>query len=896
MTDSCDEAMGIADGTAGDDEHSAQVDSAASAMIAEDDAASGSQSQSAKRKRGAGPEMAEILTHFVFVEKRASNNYHQCRYCLERWQSDTLKFQEGHIHVMPQQPTPMRQRHRPMEQHLKNCKNYQAHKRTLEIGWTGAGVPSTPAAAGTALGAVDAGSNVSSLASPAMKQPPLSQHFMRSLTATEKDFFHECLLEFVVDAALPFSVVERPSFRRVVDLLRPGVSKQLPGRQAFSNNVLTSRYETAVEGRNKTIKDVCESGRYLGLLVDGWETIAKAPLEGVIIRAGTKSFLLAAKKPPTDHHAIAIAKMWEGILITDARPFKGNLKYFLSDDASYCRRARSIMALRHPFLFFNKCWAHQVNLMVGHLMKKTKFASASNRAVKAANAIRASHSKWYAKLREICVRLYGYQAASTILGLAETRWNSLQGVFASQLRIRTALGLLHAEFHNESRWPKACDTFKDADYFTDLAGGEKMIRPFCNASFLMQKKENTLAEVLVMLVNLSSYLVKFLEGEEDVQSQISDLTMRWRDAEQPLFVLCFCLHPKYRIVAAELLKKSEDTRGKWAEKNNPLTAHRLVEAACFYFKKHRLFADTTNEGMKKELKHLRVQSFIFLRGSIDEEKLVDFERGMDPCTWYDHNEDLLGTPLASFAKFLLCAPCQGASCERMFKEFSRQMTKSRNRLSHKKLAMSAMIKYDLKKDDPKVDLSGLSSSRNRFLSPLEHPRVDSEASGTAPALPPNVGAPEPSDSDEELIDWDDTALPTTEIPIPEEYDDPELRAILTAIQQASPSEDMLEGVEVEHGVEANGDDSEDSDDDDDLDLEALAEAHQQRTLAQQREDPPEEAPDELEPLPDHNDMNYPQENAEYFATKKYCRKDKYKLEWFIMEGVSFPSIKDAFST
>ena len=39
----------------------------------------------------------------------------------------------------------------------------------------------------------------------------------------------------------------------------------------------------------------------------------------------------------------------------------------------------------------------------------------------------------------------------------------------------------------------------------------------------------------------------------------------------------------------------------------------------------------------------------------------------------------------------------------------------------------------------------------------------------------------------------------------------------------------------------------------------------------------ERRPDDLEDLPQENVPGYPQENAAYFAKKKYVRKDKYKL-------------------
>ena len=55
------------------------------------------------------------------------------------------------------------------------------------------------------------------------------------------------------------------------------------------------------------------------------------------------------------------------------------------------------------------------------------------------------------------------------------------------------------------------------------------------------------------------------------------------------------------------------------------------------------------------------------------------------------------------------------------------------------------------------------------------------------------------------------------------------------------------------------------------------------------EDDCEVQPEELPPLPTTNVENYPQENNDYFQTKRYVRKDKYKLSR-IVDAVDLPSI------
>ena len=64
----------------------------------------------------------------------------------------------------------------------------------------------------------------------------------------------------------------------------------------------------------------------------------------------------------------------------------------------------------------------------------------------------------------------------------------------------------------------------------------------------------------------------------------------------------------------------------------------------------------------------------------------------------------------------------------------------------------------------------------------------------------------------------------------------------------------------------------------------------------EKEDPPEirDVNVALDPFPEENDKKFPQENKAYFKKKKYCRKDKYSLEWILMLNVEIPPIVSAF--
>lgn len=474
-------------------------------------------------RRGPSEEMRDVLRHFKPIGLRKGNAYHHCLYCEANYDQQMQLYQENRRNTVPQSLIPVRQRIKTLRNHLHRCGYYKRHVEVTRTGLTGdrgdvpGGAPAatvvvgrarsemrgnmfgTPASAVTASGTATAtGSSVSVLSTNTMsrcKQPPLPavprgipNYFQPSLNVDELDLMYKLILEFTVDAALPFNVVERPSFKRVVDFLRCGASRQLVKHKVMSDRVLDVRYNEAVARRDAKIASLNLKGHYIALLVDGWETNTKSSLEGVMLKAGPTSFLLTSVKPGSEHHALAVAAMWEDIMSNHARTYLPRLRYFLSDDAGQCARARRILALRHPHILWIKCWAHQVNLMVGHLMSRTSFVTASDAAVKAATVVRASSSKWYARLRNISGSRYGKTAANTIFTLAETRWNSLQAVFASQLRIRRACELLYHENKDDPKWPHCLNVWSDRTFWFKLEEAELLIRPFCDASFLMQRE------------------------------------------------------------------------------------------------------------------------------------------------------------------------------------------------------------------------------------------------------------------------------------------------------------------------------------------------------------------------------------------------------------------------
>ena len=92
------------------------------------------------------------------------------------------------------------------------------------------------------------------------------------------------------------------------------------------------------------------------------------------------------------------------------------------------------------------------------------------------------------------------------------------------------------------------------------------------------------------------------------------------------------------------------------------------------------------------------------------------------------NQEELFAALANFAMFNLDDVVHSSNCERVFKEFARQHTKTRNRLHSATVDNLAQVKYYMRRKYPN-DVSA--RTKNRAISPAEHAFYFPESPGTA---------------------------------------------------------------------------------------------------------------------------------------------------------------------
>ena len=124
--------------------------------------------------------------------------------------------------------------------------------------------------------------------------------------------------------------------------------------------------------------------------------------------------------------------------------------------------------------------------------------------------------------------------------------------FASLLRIRGACHEFAYDLMEYTGYPKECDMWVDDQWWIDLEFCESVIRPLCSASFLMQRGANTMAHVVLMLLNIWVHFFEVFESTRNMEYKLlDDVQKRWGAVENPLYFLAFALHPAYRNTSSD---------------------------------------------------------------------------------------------------------------------------------------------------------------------------------------------------------------------------------------------------------------------------------------------------------------------------------------------------------
>jgi hypothetical protein len=252
----------------------------------------------------------------------------------------------------------------------------------------------------------------------------------------EKIEFHNLLLEFQAEANLPESFVSRQSFQHLIKFCNAKAAKALPTRQLLGGPILNKYADKVDSGDHAALKAATPpgSGKRVNFLSDAWENIAKTHILGVIMSLAGLCITFGTFTCGSQHDDLAIAEHLESILLSMIAQ-GWDVSAIVTDNADNCARARRILALRWPKIIFLFYYAHQINLLVKDVIA-TNWQITVSQAHTIVSTLNKSTAKGLPRLRNVMKAMYGYTLV--LVQMADTRWNLVQGMLMSLLRVRLA--------------------------------------------------------------------------------------------------------------------------------------------------------------------------------------------------------------------------------------------------------------------------------------------------------------------------------------------------------------------------------------------------------------------------------------------------------------------------
>jgi hypothetical protein len=251
-----------------------------------------------------------------------------------------------------------------------------------------------------------------------------------------EDRFHSLLLEFQAETNLPESFVSQQSFRRLIKFYNVEAAKALPTRQLLGGPILNKYADKVDSSDHAALKAAAppSSGKRVNFLSDAWENIAKTHILGVILSLVGLCVMFGTFTCGSRHDGLAIAEHLENILLSMI--IQGwDVGTVVTNNADNCARARRILALCWPKIVFVFCYAHQINLLVKDIIA-TSWQITVSHTHAIVSTLNKSTAKWLPRLHDVMKVTYGYTLA--LVQMADTRWNSIQGMLVSLLRMRSA--------------------------------------------------------------------------------------------------------------------------------------------------------------------------------------------------------------------------------------------------------------------------------------------------------------------------------------------------------------------------------------------------------------------------------------------------------------------------
>ncbi|KAH8800134.1 ribonuclease H-like domain-containing protein, partial [Flagelloscypha sp. PMI_526] len=381
-------------------------------------------------------------------------------------------------------------------------------------------------------------------------------------SATQEWAIHQQAARVVIACDLPERFYEHREVKKLFAMFRTDGPRVLPSAKLIGGRLLDNEAARVDAHVGAELK-----GKQVVIQTDGWKRFKKGVTGVCCVTKGKVTTLHLVDTTAASKDGEAMANFYEEI-IKKVEMEKGCIVVFLVTDAKGgSLRGRVVFGRRRPDLFLPSCFAHQSNLCCGDYLKEWFFAlEISEEAMDLIGWIN-NHDK----VRELFdkaqaeispdenngrVVVVAYCTANT------TRWTTHATSFLRLLRLKRSIrhaaltkrnAIIAAQVGAAKSTEKQrlqdeatemCNRIDDCNgrFWNGLATVVGDLEPICLATNINQQDNIRPDQVLLTFIGM------FLHFAQHPEKEVRDgmtrrLEKRWKDADQPMFLLTLVLNP-----------------------------------------------------------------------------------------------------------------------------------------------------------------------------------------------------------------------------------------------------------------------------------------------------------------------------------------------------------------
>ncbi|KAJ6552527.1 hypothetical protein B0H10DRAFT_1968382 [Mycena sp. CBHHK59/15] len=343
-------------------------------------------------------------------------------------------------------------------------------------------------------------------------------------------------LRTIVSTNSAFRLFEDPEMLTLFGMMRSHAPEIIPSGKVVGGRLLDEASITVGEKISMVLK-----GEVFGF-TDSWKSLTNDAVNGVCTSVDYKSYTIELVDVTSmDKSGPSMCQQFCDIIDRVEAKYDCIIIYFVTDANSGSKKGRQLLGKKCGYLILPSCWAHQFQLILADYLKVNKFGAQTAEMTTALIGWINNHGK----VRKIfdraqqtisldrlgCVLILAYLIANL------TRWTTHCIAFMRVFRLQDALQF--AVMQSRSAIIAAqVGAAKGAEKDAFTAEADK----FCNLLMIQHSDLTRADQVLLSLVGMFLRMVDHPEPEV-ASGMTARLERRWKDCDQPLFLLTLILNP-----------------------------------------------------------------------------------------------------------------------------------------------------------------------------------------------------------------------------------------------------------------------------------------------------------------------------------------------------------------